>query len=332
MKNINVLILSAGRRVELIDCFKEAAKKENIKSKIVAADISNLAPAIYFADKYYLVPKIGESGYINNIIDICKKEKIKLIVPTIDTELLILSKNKEKIESETDAKLLVSNYDVITICRDKINTQRFFEQNNLGVPRLITKEEIESNKIKYPVFVKPVDGSSSINTFKAKNLEELIFFSKYVSKAMVQEFVTGTEYTVDVFCDFDSNPITIVPRQRIATRSGEISKGKIVKDRKIIDNIKLLISKLKPIGQVTIQCMKDGNKINYIEINPRFGGGAPMSIKAGADSCENLYKLLKGEKLIYNEEYKEDVIFLRYDSSIMLGNEMEYVNDKSNNI
>lgn len=325
--NINILLLSVGRRVELIQCFKNAALIENINSKIIAVDILETAPAMYFADKKYIIPRIGEEGYIDSIINICNTENIKLIVPTIDTELLILAENREKIEKETTAKVLISDYDVINICRNKLNTQKFFEENHYGVPKLINDNEIEKQNIQFPVFIKPINGSSSINTFKIDNIEQLKFFKKYIKEPIIQELVEGVEFTVDVFCDFDSNPITIVPRQRIATRSGEIIKGKIVKDRAIIDDVKKVIQTLRPIGQVTIQCIKTKDGIKYIEINPRFGGGAPMSIRSGADSCQALYKLLRGEKLQYNENYKENIFFLRFDSSIMLDSEMKIIND-----
>ena len=248
--NMNILIMSAGRRVELIKLFKETANKLNIDSKIIAADISNTAPAIYFADKFYLIPRIGEDGYIDSIIDICKKEDIKLIVPTIDTELKILSQNKDYIEKETDAKVLISNSDVINICRDKRNTQKFFEDNNFGVPK---EYSLEDENITFPVFIKPIDGSSSINTFKITNHDELNFFKSYVKNPMIQEFIQGEEFTVDAFLDFNSNIISIVPRRRIQTRAGEIIKGKIVKDREIINDVKKLLDVLKPIGQITIQ-------------------------------------------------------------------------------
>ena len=327
MKDKNILILSAGRRVELIKCFKNAANILNINSKIVAADLMNNAPALYFADKKYQIPRIGSEDYISSIIDICNKEKIDLIVPTIDTELLILSQKKDVIEKNTNAKVLVSNENVIKICRNKINTQLFFEQNNFGVPIQIKEEDIKNENVQFPVFIKPLNGSSSINTFKVNNIEELRFFYNYVKEPIVQEFMEGEEYTVDCFLDFDSNIITIVPRKRIATRSGEIIKGKILKDREIINDIKRVLETLKPIGQITIQCMKTKEGIKYIEINPRFGGGAPMSIKAGANSCENLYKILNGETLSYNESYRDNISFFRFDDAIMVNENMELIND-----
>lgn len=316
---MNVLFLSVGRRVELVKCFKKAANDLNLNNKIIGADISNTAPALYFCDKRYLIPKIGESNYIDSIIEICNIENISIIIPTIDTELLILSENKSNIEDKTKAKVLISNKEVINICRNKINTQEFFEKNNFGVPRQIIEEDIVTKNYKFPLFIKPKDGSSSINAFKVNNKEELLFFKEYVPNPIIQEMISGDEYTIDVFCDFDSKPITIVPRKRLAVRSGEISKGLIKKDAIIIEDIKRLVKVLKPIGHITVQCIKtDNNEIKYLEINPRFGGGAPMSIKAGADSPMNIYKLLMNDKLQYNEDYKDNVICLRFDDAIAL--------------
>ena len=146
---------------------------------------------------------------------------------------------------------------------------------------------------------------------------------EYIKEPMVQEFIEGTEYSVDVFCDFDSNPITVVPRIRLATRGGEIAKGQISRDREIINDVMRMLDILKPVGHITIQCMKTKRGIEYIEINPRFGGGAPMSIDAGADSCENLYRLLLGEKLQYNEDYKDGMLFVRFDKSISINKTKE---------
>ena len=322
-KKINVLILSAGRRVELVNCFKNAAKELGIDGTIIAADLSDTAPAIYFADKHYLIPRIGTEFYLEEVLKICKEEQISLVVPTIDTELLLLAENKERIEAQTGAKVLVSSLSVIQICRNKRESQRFFEENGFGVPKEI--KNIYKEEVTFPVFIKPLDGSSSINAFPVNSQKELEFFYSYIEKPIVQELIQGEEYTVDVFLDFEGTIITIVPRRRLATRSGEIAKGRIVKDREIIEDVTRLMQILKPIGHITVQCMKTEKGIQYIEINPRFGGGAPMAIKAGADSCKNLYRLLRGEKLTYNEEFKENITFLRFDDAIMLDENMEQV-------
>ena len=320
--NYNVLILSAGRRVELVHRFKRAAEKLNINSSVVAVDITNTAPALYFADTFSLISKISDDRYIDDIISVCNENDIKLIVPTIDTELKKLSHYRELIESKTDAKILVSDEKVVDICSDKTLTQLFFEDNGFGVPVQYTVSEVVEGKAKFPLFIKPKDGSSSVNVFKIDNEAHLQFFADYISDPIIQEFVSGTEYSVDVFCDFDSNPITVVPRIRLATRSGEVLKGRTCKDKAVIEDVLKVVDVLKPVGQVTIQCMKTDSGIKYIEINPRFGGGSPMSIDAGADSCENLYRLLMGEKLSYNENYSDSHTFIRFDSCIELDENM----------
>jgi len=325
MKEYNILILSAGRRVELVQSFQKAAKRLNIKSNIVAGDCSETAPAIYFAEKKAILPRINEDNYIEEIINICKRENIRLVIPTIDTDLLLLSEERERIETESGATVLISSTEVISICRDKINTQKFLEENGFKIPKMYSKQELDSGGLKFPLFIKPKSGSSSINTFKVNNLEDLTTYKSLIKESIVQDFMEGKEFTVDVFLDFAGNLITVVPRLRMATRSGEISKGKIIKDREIIESIKKLVEVLKPIGHITVQLMKTNKGIEYIEINPRFGGGAPMSIQSGADSCESLYRLLMGENLEYNENYRDNIMFFRFDNSICVDENLEIV-------
>ncbi len=316
-KEYNILILSAGRRVELINCFKAARNRLNINGKVFAADMSNTAPALCFAEGKFILPKIGTDNYIESLINICRDNNIALVVPTIDTELLILAKNKARIESETSAKIMISNSESVKSCCDKKLTAKFFLEHGFGLPKTLTEENISTSSYTFPLFIKPENGSSSINAFRVNNEEELKFFLDYVPHPIVQECVVGTEYTVDCFSDFDANIISIVPRIRIATRGGEVLKGKIDKNHVIISDVKKLVQTFGFIGQTTVQCFlcEDGS-IKYIEINPRFGGGAPMSIGAGADSCEKLYRLLLGEKLSYDESYEDGVVFSRFDSSV----------------
>lgn len=318
MRDINILFSSAGRRVELINSFRKAKENMNIKGNFIGVDIDELAPALNFVDKKYIVPRLNSSEFIPTIIDICKKENIALIIPTIDTELEVYSKNKALIEKETNTKVMVSDIDVISKVRDKIATYNFLKREGFDVPRLITEQDIDNKNYTFPLFIKPLDGSSSINAFKIQNEKELMFFKDYVPNPMIQEFADGQEYCVDVFSDFDSNIITTVPKLRLAHRSGEITKSKIVKDREIIELSKRLVEVLKPKGEINFDCIKTKDSIKIIEINGRFAGGAPISFKAGANSPENLYKILLGETLEYNENYNDGMIALRFDDAIFL--------------
>lgn len=318
MNEINVLFSSAGRRVELVNSFRKAKNKLGINGKLIGIDIDELAPALKFVDKSYIVPRLNDEKFIPTIINICKDENISLIIPTIDTELEIYSKNKELIESKTGAKVMVSNLETISIVRDKIKTCKFLESKGIDVPKLINERDIENKNVRFPAFIKPLDGSSSINAFKINNMEELLFFKKYIKKPIIQEFADGTEYCVDVFCDFNSNIISAVPKLRLSHRSGEITKAKIIKDKEIINIAKKIVEILKPIGEINFDCIKAKDGIKIIEINGRFAGGAPISFEAGADSPRKLYQLLKGENLVYSEDYLENMVAMRFDSAVYM--------------
>ena len=319
-KRYNVLVLSAGRRVELINAFKAARDRLNIDGDVCAADMSNLAPALMFADKKFIIPRISDEKYISEIIEICKANDIAFIVPTIDTELVKLAENKDYIQEQSGARVLISNVNAVSICCDKTLTAAFFKEHGFDCP--VTYDLNKRDKLSYPLFIKPRDGSSSIGAFRVENRAQLDFFADYVHNPILQECVSGKEYTADCFCDFDGNIITIVPRWRMVTRGGEILKGKIEKNKYIIDDVKRLLNSLGFIGQITVQCfLTDDNKVKYIEINPRFGGGAPMSIAAGADSCENLYRLLRGETLTYNEDYEDGAVYSRFDGSVRVSDD-----------
>lgn len=317
---INILVLSAGRRVELIKLLKEARDKLNIEGNVVAADMSETAPALYFADNRYILPRIGSEDYVSKLIQICKNEEISLVVPTIDTELDILSEKREYLQEQTGARILVSSHDCIDICNDKIKTAKFFKENGFDYPYTYSSEELNLKQYKLPLFIKPKDGSSSVNAFKIVSDKELDFFREYIQNPIVQECVCGQEYTFDIFVDFDGNTISIVPRKRLAVRSGEILKGQIDMDPLLIKQVRPIVEKLKPIGHITIQGICDEKKkIKFIEINPRFGGGAPMSIMAGADSCAWLYRLLSGDRVDPNEvKVSNGATYVRFDESIQI--------------
>lgn len=311
---MKILFTSVGRRVELIQAFKNAAEKLNMKLEIYGADITESAPALYFCDYTVIVPRIKDSNYIPELQKICEEKKIDALIPTIDTDLLLLAQNKKNFG---DTKVIISDQEKIKICRDKRLTAEYFESVGLKSPHPVS--DWNEYKEGYPAFIKPKDGSSSIFAYKVENKMELQSFSEQVPDYIIQPFIDGTEYTVDIFCDFEGKPIYITPRIRLAVRSGEVLKTEMVQDQQIIDEIKQLLIDYKPCGQITVQLIREKKtgKDYYIEINPRFGGGAPLTIKAGADSAEALLRLLAGEKLEYVAEAAVDgAIYSRYDQSV----------------
>lgn len=316
MKKLSILFTCVGRRVELLQEFRKAAESLNTDLRIIGSDITDTAPAMYFCDKQKVVCRISNSNYIQNLADICYEEKIDAIIPTIDTDLLILSQNKSFFE-KLGAKVFVSDPDKIKICRDKRDTAKFFLSLGLNTP--LPKDDWKKYRGGYPAFIKPKDGSSSINAYKVNDEKELETYAKEVSDYIVAPFIKGTEYTVDAFCDFNGNPIFITPRVRLAVRSGEVLKTRIEQDEQIIAETQLILKAFKPCGAITIQLIREEKigKDYFIEINPRFGGGAPLSMKAGADSAKAVLNLLQGKRLEYeNKVAKNGAIYSRFDQSI----------------
>lgn len=313
---MKILFTSVGRRVELVQSFRNAAKQLNIDLEIFGVDITATAPALHFCDTAELVPRIDNPEYIPALIRICRENHINALIPTIDTDLLLLSEHVSDFES-IGTKTFISKTESIIICRDKNLTHDVFISCGLSSPE--TYCDYRQYDGGFPCFIKPKDGSSSIDAYKINHCDELAEFAHRVNNYVIQPFVDGEEYTVDIFCDFDSKPIFITPRRRLAVRAGEVLKTQIVENSTVIKECKLLIERLKPIGAITVQLMKDKQTgINqYIEINPRFGGGAPLSIKAGADSAKAVLQLLNGEQLSYQENAAEiDAIYSRYDQSV----------------
>ena len=311
---MKILFTSVGRRVELIQAFKSAAERLHIDLGVYGADCSALAPALLFCDHTVLTPLIKSGEYIEFLKKYCLENKIDALIPTIDTDLQVLSENKVYFEK---TRVIVSDYDKIALCRDKRLTSEFFTSVGLQTP--ICCDDYINYSGPYPAFIKPKDGSSSVNAYKISNENELYEISNRVPDCIVQPFISGKEYTVDIFCDFESRPIYITPRERLAVRAGEVLKTMIFQDDRIIEEIQQLCRVFKPIGQITVQLIREKNTgvDYYIEINPRFGGGAPLSIKAGADSAEALLRLLQNEELTYVAYAAEDgAIYSRFDQSV----------------
>lgn len=313
---MNILILSAGRRVALVKGFKNALKKLNIQGNVVAVDLRKDAPALYFADKAHQVKHIEDDGYVDDIISICNKEDIDMVIPIMEREIEILSQKKEYIENSTKSKVILSCKESIEICRNKFKTAKFLEENGFYTPKIITDEDLKNKNYKFPLFIKPLDGVSSINAFKINNEEELNFFKSYIKNPIIQEFIDGEEYGIDVLADFNGNPITIVPMKAITIRAGDYTRGKIIKNRLIIDTTKKLLEALNIIGPIVIDCIVKDDKVYIIEINGRFSTEAPALFEIGDDKAEKLIRLILGEELKYNEDYEEDATFMFYEESI----------------
>ena len=242
---MKILFTCVGRRVELMQAFQTAAENLNIPLTIIGADITEDAPALFFCDESRIVCKIREKEYIPQLLSICKKEKVDCLIPTIDTDLLLLAENKRNFE-EIGTKVLISAADKVKLCRDKNYTADYFVSLGLKSPLPVNsvekyEEALRLGTVSFPAFIKPKDGSSSINAYKVENLENLKLYAEKIEDYIIQPFISGREYTIDIFCDYEGNPVYITPRERLAVRAGEVLKTQIVQDDVMLHEMQILI-------------------------------------------------------------------------------------------
>ena len=313
---MNILFTGVGRRIELLQAFRSAALALDKDLKLYGADLSGTAPALAYCDHTRQVAGMREPSYIPDLLEICKADHIDLLIPTIDTDLLILSQNRDAFE-KLGTRVLISSPEMIRLCRDKSLTSAFFVKCGLHAPMPATDWREYSGG--FPAFIKPRDGSSSINAFRIDSPEELRLYAQRIKDYVIQPFVDGTEYTIDIFCDWDGEPISIVPRERVQVRAGEVLKTRIFLDQTMIQESRCLCKAFKPCGPLTVQLIRDAQGTDwYIEINPRFGGGAPLSMKAGARSAEAILKLLSGENVSYYTDIADGAVYSRFDQSVCI--------------
>ncbi|MDL3983928.1 ATP-grasp domain-containing protein [Shewanella xiamenensis] len=317
MRN-NILILSAGRRVELVQAFQKDLKLLFPHAMVFCTDMTpELSAACQIADGYFKVPRVTSDNYIEVLENVCLENNVGLVIPTIDTELLLLS-NSRKYFLDIGVHLVISSPDFTLSCRDKRETAKFFTLHNIEQPMIYDKDNLS-----YPCFCKPYDGSCSVGAFVINDKSELTDAIYNNHKNMYMELVpkTFSEYTVDCYYTENGELISLVPRKRLEVRGGEVSKG-ITKKNFVYD---YLLPKLRDVpgarGCITFQFFVNENsaEIKGLEINPRFGGGYPLSYDAGAQFPKWLIEeYLLNKTPIFYDDWEPELTMLRYDAKVLI--------------
>lgn len=312
---MNILILSCGTRNKIIQYFK---KELEGKGSVIATDCSNLAPALYEADKHYIVPRMDDDKYLDEILSLCKENNIKAVLSLIDPELSFLAKHKQTFLSVGTVPI-ISDYEIIEMCFDKIKMYQFLLNNGFKTPKsYLNKEEfysdVKAGLINYPVFVKPVKGSASINISKVQFKEEIeLLFSRF-DNLMIQEFIDGTEYGADVYIDMISGePVAIFTKEKIKMRAGETDKSVSIKDQQLFDLISNFVKKAGFKGIIDIDIFKVNGEYYISEVNPRFGGGYPHAYESGVNVPEMVINNISGiENATQRNLYEEGITMMKY--------------------
>ncbi|MDF2872967.1 MAG: lysX [Anaerocolumna sp.] len=312
---LNILILSCGTRNKIVQYFK---KELGDRGQVMATDSSELAPALYDADKHFIVPRMNVDGYLDIILNICKENNIKGVLSLIDPELSLLTENKEAF-LEIGTTPIISDYDLVEMCFDKYQFYEYLMKNGFKTIRsYIDKykffKDAEDGVVEYPVFVKPVRGSASINISKVTTKQEIeSLFSRY-DNLMIQEFMDGDEYGADTYIDILSGePVAIFIKHKIKMRAGETDKSVSVKDEKLFNLIKRFVKVAGFKGIIDIDIFKVNNEYYISEINPRFGGGYPHGYECGVNVPRMIINNLEGrENHDVIGQYDQDMYMMKF--------------------
>lgn len=319
----NVMVCSAGRRVSLVKAFQaELRSLIGSESLVVTTDLDpDLSPACRVSDRASRLGRFTDPGYSSDLLHLCVEHDVGIVLPTLDTELRLLSENVTEFRQQ-GVEVVVSGLDLVSACRNKRSTNALFDSIGLKTP-----DSVDLKDIHYPFFVKPIDGSSSKNIFVIDGPEQISPWLMDEAKFLHLEYFSPADYsefTVDLYYDKNSRLKCAVPRRRIAVRGGEIAKGRTEKGgiyRRIWDAFATLDGAR---GCITLQVFesKTTGELFGIEINPRFGGGYPLSYLAGANYPGFLIReYLLGETLDVFEDWQENLLLLRYDADMVFCDE-----------
>ncbi len=313
--DMNILILSAGTRNKIVQYFKEAVGDGG---KVIATDCSNLAPAIYDADAFYLVPRITSPGYLDCILDICKSNKIGGIFSLIDPELSLLAAEKEQFLAAGTVPV-ISPAVIVETCFDKFAMFNLLKKMSIPTGKCYVRKEdfyhdVAAGIIDYPVFVKPVKGSASININQVTAKEEIeVLFARY-DDLMIQEYMDGTEYGADVYIDMISGKCTsIFLKKKLKMRAGETDKSVSVQNESLFNLIKNFVESCGFCGMIDIDIFDINGEYYISEVNPRFGGGYPHAHACGIDIPSQVINNLEGrENPVKIGDYQTGIAMMKY--------------------
>lgn len=317
---MNVLMCSVGRRGELLKNFRSSMVSG---SKIIATDLSPYAPALYMADKQYLVPRIDDPAYIEMILDICKKEKINAVTTFIDPEIEILAKNRDKFEAQ-GVEVLAPYEETAKLCFDKYLMFQHLMKNN--IPTVMTwgtleqfEKAFDAGEVEFPVFVKPRTGSGSVGARKVYSYEILSEAMAEDPSLIIQEYMDCIDLDADVYIDtITHEAVAAFSKKKIETRIGGASKTVSFKDEKLFDFISKIVKTLKFNGPVDMDFFYRDGQYYLSEVNPRFGGAYLHAYGAGVDFIKMIENNLNG---IANKpnfgDYEEGVVMMMYDSVVI---------------
>jgi carbamoyl-phosphate synthase large subunit len=317
---ITVLFSSAGRRTELLNCFREDAVSLGESLRVLAVDVQpEFSSACHRADASFKAPHCLDAGFVPRLLEICRAEHVQLLVPTIDTELEVLAAAQEEFAA-IGTRVHISSSEVVRMARDKAATAEFLAGAGIPTPQTGTVPAVlrAPEAWHWPLILKPIGGSSSIGVCVVRDLTEFEAAARLRDDFLVQEYWIGREFTINIFFDQSEMLRCAVAHWRKETRAGEVSKGVTWRHPLLTVLSDRLGSVLKGArGALCFQAIvKECGEAAIFEINARFGGGYPLAHRAGGTFSRWLLEEALGRECTATNEWQDGLMMLRYDAAV----------------
>ncbi len=323
---MNVCLSSAGRRVALLEGFREALRELAPGGHVYAVDACLTAPALRLADAAWQAPYCSAPAFLPAMLELCRRERIGLIVPTIDTELPVYAAHREEF-AELGVVVAVSGPETVSIAADKVRTHAWLTSHGFPTVRQGLAREVlaHPDDWPFPLVVKPRWGSAGKGVEVATSVEALRAIPDLSEDTLVQEICPGNEHTVNVLVDRAGRCRCAVPHLRMEVRAGEVSKAVTVKHAGLMRLAAAMAEALPDAyGAFNFQCFLSGDSdLRVIEINARFGGGYPLSREAGADFPRWMVQEALGQPMEASfDGWQDGLAMLRYDEAVFVSEQM----------
>jgi carbamoyl-phosphate synthase large subunit len=305
-----VLFTCAGQRVDIVSAFGRAG------AATIATDINRLAPALYHADEYELVPRVGDPQYVPELARLVEEHGVDLIVPLTDLDQLVLAEGRDRLGTA----VLLPPAEVVAQMGDKYTAHETFERLGIPSPPSWLPDRLPDD-VEFPLIIKAREGFGSRHIYRATDREELDFhLARTPVPSFVQMHCQGEEFSIDVFCDFDGRCLNAIPRTMIESKGGESIKGITIKDYELIEHGRRVAEALPIWGPANIQCFRESDgSLLVTDVNPRFGGAFPLPHTAGSRYPELALALANGEQPEATVgEFKEGMFMTRFFSHLVL--------------
>ncbi len=305
-----VLFTCAGQRVDVVTAFSQAG------ARTIAADANPLAPAVYHADVYAIVPRIEDPGYLPALRRLIAENDVRLVVPLTDLDQLLLAEHRD----DLGALVLLPDAEVVGRTADKYLAHHFFVERGIPSPASWLPAELPHD-LAFPVLVKARFGFGSRHIYRAENRPQLDFFLAYSPvDSFVQRLCPGEEFSIDVFCDLEGRCLNSIPRTMIESKGGESIKGMTIKDADLIEFGRLVAEELGICGPANVQCFRvRADRHEVTDVNPRFGGAFPLPRAAGSRYPELALALARGEHPEARlGDFRAGVVMTRFFSQVCL--------------